>query len=59
MALVVKKSHANMGDAGSVPEGPLEEEMATTSSLLTWSIHGQRGLVGYSPQGHKESGTPE
>ena len=33
--------------------------MAAHSSLLTWSIHGQRGLVGYSPWGRKESGTTE
>ena len=56
---MVQKSHANTGDAGSVPEDPLEEEMAAHSSLLTWSIHGQRGLVGYSPRGRKESGTTE
>ena len=40
-------------------EGPLEEEMATHSSVLAWRIHGQRGLAGYSPQGHKESVTTE
>ena len=28
---------------------PLEKEMATHSSILTWEIHGQRSLVGYSP----------
>ena len=30
-------------------EDPLEEEMATHSSVLAWRIHGQRSLVGYSP----------
>ena len=31
-------------------EDPLEEGMATHSSILTWRIpHGQRSLVGYSP----------
>ena len=30
-------------------EDPLEEEMATHSSILAWRIHGQRSLVGYSP----------
>ena len=25
-------------------EGPLEEEMATHSSILAWRIHGQRSL---------------
>ena len=39
-------------------EGPLEEEMATHSSILAWKIHGQRSLVSYkvrSPWGHRES----
>ena len=27
--------------------------------FLPGKSHGQRGLVGYSPQGHKESGTNE
>jgi len=30
-------------------EDPLEEEMATHSSIITWEIHGQRSLVGCSP----------
>ena len=38
-------------------EDPLEEGMATHSSILAWRIHGQRSLVGYSPQGHIESDT--
>ena len=37
-------------------EDPLEEEMATHSSILAWKIHGQRSLAGSSPRGHKESG---
>ena len=32
----------------------LEEEIATYSSILAGKSHGQRSLVGYSPQGHKE-----
>ena len=36
-------------------EDPLEEEMATHSSILPGESHGQRGLVGYSPRGRKES----
>ena len=37
-------------------EDPLEESMATHSSILAWRIpHGQRSLAGYSPQGLKES----
>ena len=36
-------------------EDPLEKEMATHSSILSWRIlHGQRSLVGYSPWDHKE-----
>ena len=35
-------------------EDPLEEGMATHSSILCWeNPHGQRSLVGYSPWGHK------
>ena len=36
-------------------EDPLEEDMATHSSILAWEIqcHGQRSLVGYSPWGRK------
>ena len=34
--------------------------MATHSSILAWEkSHGQRSLVGYSQQGHKESDTTE
>ena len=39
-------------------EDPLEG-MATHSSILAWSIHGQRSLVGRSPRGRKESDTTE
>ena len=35
-------------------EYPLEEEMATYSSVLGGKSHGQRSLEGYSPRGHKE-----
>ena len=40
-------------------EDPLEEGMATHSSILAWRTHGQRSLVGYSPWGHKEWDTTE
>ena len=33
-------------------EDPLEEDMATHSSILPRESHGQRKLVGYSPWGH-------
>ena len=36
-------------------EDPLEEEMATHSSILAWRIPGTESLVSYSPWGHKES----
>ena len=37
-------------------ENPLEEGMATYSSILAWRIP-QRSLAGYSPKGNKESNT--
>ena len=40
-------------------EVPLEEEMAILSGILAWRILEQRSLVGYSPQGHKESDMTE
>ena len=42
-------------------EDPLEKEMATHCSILAWRIqsHGWRRLVGYSPQGRKESDMTE
>ena len=39
-------------------EDPLEEAMATHSSILAWEkSHGQRSLVGYSQRSHKELDT--
>ena len=35
-------------------EGPLEEGMATHSSILAWKSHGQRSLVGCCPWGRTE-----
>ena len=40
-------------------EDPLEESMATHSSVLAGKIHGQRALVGYNPWGHEELDTTE
>ena len=40
-------------------EGPLEEDLATHSSILAGEFHGQRGLAGYSPRSCKESDTTE
>ena len=36
-------------------EDPQEKEIAIHSSRLAWESHGQRSLLGYSPQGHRES----
>ena len=35
-------------------EDPLEEEMATYSSILAWKFHGQSNPAGYSPWSNKE-----
>ena len=40
-------------------EDPLEEGMATAPVFLPGESHGQRSLVGYDPQGHKESDRTE
>ena len=40
-------------------EDPLEKEMAIHSSTLAWKIPWMESLVGYSPQGCKESDTTE
>ena len=40
-------------------EDLLEKEMATNFTILTWRIHGQRNLVGYSRWDHKELDTTE
>ena len=40
-------------------EEPLEEEMATHSSILAWKTHGQRSPADYSPKGCKESDMTE
>ena len=39
-------------------EDPLKKGMVTHSSIFAWRIP-QRSLEGYSPWGHKESGTTE
>ena len=40
-------------------EDPLEEDMATHSSILAWKIPWTEELGGYSPWGCKESDTAE
>ena len=58
---MVKNLPASVGDYGSVPgsDDPLEEEMATHSSILAWKIpgteepgHGQRSPNGHNRVGH-------
>ena len=50
MALVVKNLPANAGNiSDSVPKDPLEEHVATHSSILAWRIQWQRSLTGYGP----------
>ena len=38
---------------------PLEREWLLTSAFLSGEFHGQRSLVGYNPQGCKESDMTE
>ena len=64
MALVVKKAPAHVGHIrGTVQflgwEDPLEEGIATTPVFLPGQSHGQRSLVGYSPQTRKKSDRTE
>ena len=64
VALVVENPPANSGGAVNIVlplgwEDPLEEEMAAHARILAWRTPWKRGLVGYSPQGCKESETPE
>ena len=40
-------------------EDPLEEGLATHSSILPGESHGQRSLVGYRPWGRREWDTTE
>ena len=63
VVVVVKNPPAKAGDIRDAvrslgQENPLEEEMATTTSVfLPGESHGQRSLVGYSPWGHKKTST--
>ena len=65
MALVVKTSPANVGDAGDVGlipglgRFPWRREWQPTPVFLPGEFHGQRGLAGYSPKVCKESDTTE
>ena len=53
---MVKNPPATAGDMRDGGwEDPLEEGMATHSSILAWRTHGQRSLAGYSPWGLRVS----
>ena len=56
-----KESTCNAGDSGSIPGlgHPLEKRMAPTPVFLPGESHGQRSLVGCSPQGRKQLDTTE
>ena len=56
---MVQNPPTNAGDVSSIPEDPLEKDLATHSSILAWTIPWQRRLVGYSPWGHKGVDTTE
>ena len=57
MAQMVNNLPANTGDAGSLLgwEDPLEKEMATHSSILTWKIPWTEEPGGLQSMGLKES----
>ena len=64
MALVVKSLPAKAGDLKMRVrplgwEDPLEEGMQPTLVFSPGESHGQRSLVGCSPQGHKELNATE
>ena len=53
---MVNNLPANAGDMGLIPgsEDPLEQEMASHSSIFSWRIPWTVGLAGYSPWGCRE-----
>ena len=61
----IKKSACNAGAAGEaglisgLGRSPGRGHGNPLQYILAWRIHGQRTLVGYSPQGHKESDMTE
>ena len=55
-------SAGDLRDTTSIPglgKSPRGENGKPTSVFLPGESHGQRSLVGYSPQGHTESDTTE
>ena len=58
---MVENPAANVGDTGSIPgwEDPLEEEMATHSSVLAWEAPRTEGPGGLQSVGPQESDRAE
>ena len=57
---MIKHLAYNAGDLGSIPGKILwRGKWQPTPVLLLGKSHGQRSMVGYSPQGRKESDTTE
>ena len=61
---MVNYLRANAGDTGDWfpslgPVDPLQQDMATLSSILAWKIPWTEDLVGYSPWGFTESDMTE
>ena len=54
-----KESACNAGDLDSIGKIPWRREWLHTPVLLPGESYGQRSLMGYNPQGHKESGTTD
>ena len=57
-----KESTCNVGDPASTPESGgflWRREWLPTLVFLPGEFHGQRGLIGYSPWGRKESDATE
>ena len=59
VALVVKNLPANAGDMRDLGMISWRRARQPSPVLLPGESHGQKSLVGYSPQGHKESDTTE
>ena len=52
---MVKVSVCNVGDPGSIPGSGRSPGEGNGNPRLPGKFHGWRNLVGYSPQGRKES----
>ena len=55
----VKVSACNAGDLGLIRKIPWRRKWQPTPVFLPGESHGRRSLVGYSPQGRRESDTTE